>query len=109
MEKKDLIKKEAEKTLQISDGIGKVETNPYLFSKIIDRIEETEPKAKRFNFKLAITVVAICLFTNLAVLFFSQDGNGASDSGYNNSDSVRTAQIKSFATEYSSINNFYFY
>ena len=109
MEKKKLIGHEIEKTLQIAGEIGKTEPNPYLFSKIMNQMEESETTVKRFNFKIAITVVIICLFTNLAVLFFNQDENGVSENNYSISDSVRTARISSFASEYSSINNFYFY
>lgn len=109
MGKKDLIESEVEKALHLAEEIGKAEANPFLFSKIMNRIEKAEPETKRFNFRFAITVVIICLFTNLAVLLFSQNGNGTSENVQIDSDSVRTAQISSFASEYSSINNFYFY
>lgn len=109
MDKKDLIESNLEKTLQVADEIGKAEVNPYLFSKIINKMEEAEPTGKKFNFKLAITVVIVCLFTNLAVLLSYQDENNSGNNSNNVSDSLRTAQIESFASEYSSINNFYFY
>lgn len=109
MEKKEKIVAEAEKTLQVLDGISRADVNPYLFSKIINKMEEAEPAEKKFNFKLAITVVIVCLFTNLAVLLSYRNENNPGNYSKNVSDSLRTAQIKSFASEYSSINNFYFY
>jgi hypothetical protein len=106
---KDKSIEEAEKTLQVLVGINRTELNPYLFSKIINKMKEAEPAGKKFNFKLAITVVVVCLFTNLAVLLSYQDENNSGNYSNNVSDSLRTAQIESFASEYSSINSFYFY
>lgn len=109
MEKKDLIEKEAERTLQAIEGIGRAEANSFLFGKIIHELEEVNPVEKKFSFRLALSVVVICILANLSVMFYDTGNGDSADYGNYNSDSVRTAQIKSFATEYSSINNFYFY
>ena len=109
MEKKDLIEKEAERTLQAIEGIGRAETNPFLYGKIIHGLEDVKPVEKKFSFGLSLSVVVICILANLSVMFFDAGNGDTADYGSCNSDSVRTAQIKSFASEYSSINNFYFY
>lgn len=109
MGKKDLIEKEAEKTLQAIEGIGRPETNPFLYGKIIHGLEEIKTVEKKFSFRFALSVVVICILANLSVMFFDTGNSDSADYGSYNSDSVRTARIKSFATEYSSINNFYFY
>jgi hypothetical protein len=102
---------EAEKTLQVLEGIGKAEMNPFLFTKIMNRMEEADSIVKRFNFKLAITIVVVCLLTNFATIFFDSGSNSYDYSNYNNdnTDSTRIIQIKTLATEYSLTNNYYFY
>jgi hypothetical protein len=111
MEKRTLIENEAEKTLQVMDGIGKAEVNPYLYSKILNGINEPAKAEKKFNFKLALGTIVICLFANLATLLSLQSYNNTAvtTSASNTTDSIRYAKIKSFASEYSSTNNFYFY
>lgn len=109
MEKKDLIEKEAKRTLQAIEGIGRAETNLFLYGKIIQELEDVNPVEKKFSFRLALSVVVICILANLSVMFFDAENGDSADYGNYNSDSVRTAQINSFASEYSSINNFYFY
>jgi hypothetical protein len=112
MEKRNLIEREAEKTLQVMDGIGKAEVNPYLYSKILNGINEPTVAGKRFNFKLALGAIVICLLINLATLLFVQVNNYTAETttvSTNTTDSVRNVQIKSLASEYSSTNNFYFY
>lgn len=93
---------EADKTLQILDGISRAEANPFLFSKIIKRMEEAETVGKRFNFKLAIAVVVICILTNLASYFYISGNNYSADY-------EREFKLKTLATEYSLTNNYYFY
>ncbi|MCX6163902.1 MAG: hypothetical protein NTU73_03410 [Ignavibacteriae bacterium] len=93
---------EAEKTLQALDGIGRVEANPYLFSKIINGMEAGGQEEKRFNFKLAIAVVAICILTNLASYFYTPVNSYSAEY-------EREFKLKTLATEYSSTNNYYFY
>lgn len=109
MEKRDLIESEVEKTLQVADKIGKAEANPYLFTKIANETEGSGVDVKKFRFRLAFTAMVLCLLANLAFLIYNPVENGSNKYVYSVSDSVRTAQIKSFASEYSSTNNFYFY
>jgi hypothetical protein len=114
MEKRNLIECEAEKTLQVMDGIGKAEVNPYLYSKILTGINEPSAVEKKFNFKFALAVFVFCLLANLVTLFSIQSINYTSEATTTSrtniaSDSVWYAQIKSLASEYSSTNNFYFY
>jgi hypothetical protein len=102
MKKEDLIEKEIEMTLNSTDGIGRAEVNPFLYTKIVSRISETERAEKKFNFKLALGIVITCMIINLAAFLFIPQ---YTDSTYY----TREYQIESFASEYSSINNFYFY
>jgi hypothetical protein len=99
---KDKSIEEAEKTLQILNGISRAEANPFLYSKIVNRINDAGIVEKRFNFKLALGIVISCVLINLAAYFYIPQYTG---SEYY----TREYQIKSFASEYSSINNFYFY
>jgi len=102
MEKKDTIENEIERTLSSIDGIERTGVNPYLFNKIALRLEEKNETETRFNFKLALGVVIVCIIVNFAAfLFIPQYSDSANY--------VREYEIKSFASEYSSINNFYFY
>ncbi len=107
MDKKDLIEKEIEKTLRITDEIKSVKANSFLFSKIINKIAENKPIVKSFNFKIAISIVVVCIITNFAVLFNYNKQNNILN--LKNTDSTRMAQIKSLASEYSLTNYFYFY
>jgi hypothetical protein len=106
MGKEDLIENEIEKTLNSIDGIGRAEANPYLYSKIMNRMDEPGDAIKNFNFKLALTIVVICVLVNLgAFLVLPQ---------YTNTDTTVTGDsreynIKTFTSEYYSINNIYFY
>jgi hypothetical protein len=114
MEKRNLIESEAEKTLHVMDGIGKAEVNPYLYNKILAGINDSSSVEKKFNFKFALAVFVFCLLANLVTLFSIQNINYTSEAATTSrtniaSDSVRSAQIKSLASEYSSTNNFYFY
>jgi hypothetical protein len=102
MEKEELIESEIEKTLNSLDGIGRAEANPFLYTKIANRINEAEAGEKKFNFKLALGIVITCMIINLAAFLFIPQ---YTDSAYY----TREYQIESFASEYSSINNFYFY
>jgi hypothetical protein len=108
MEKKDLISKEVERTFHTLDGIERVDANPFLFGKITHNLEDVNPVEKKFNFKFALVAVVVCLLINFATMFYESSNNYTTGT-YSNSDSVRTAQIESFASEYSSTNNFYFY
>jgi hypothetical protein len=111
MEKKDLIENEIEKTLSSLGGISRAEANPFLYTKIANRIGKAEQFEKKFNFKFALGVVISCIVINLAAYLFIPQ--------YINTDTyttpatisadTRESQIKSFASEYSSINNIYFY
>lgn len=112
MENKDLIENEAEKTLQSLDGISRAEANPFLFTKISARLDEPEKSGFKFNFKLALGVVIACIFINLAAfIFIPRDIYTGTDTSTNTSVKTETREdrIKSFASEYSSINNIYFY
>lgn len=102
MEKKDLIEKETEKTLQVLDGVNKAGLNPFLYSKIVNRMEEGVTVEKKFNIKLALGIVIVCIIVNFAAFLFIPK---YSDSEYY----TKEYKIKSFASEYSSINEFYFY
>jgi hypothetical protein len=102
MEKKDLIESEIEKTLSSLDGISRAEANPFLCTKIVSRLNEAEQVEKKFNFKLALGIVITCMIINLAAYLFIPQ---YTDSTYY----TREYQIESLASEYSSINNFYFY
>jgi hypothetical protein len=109
MEKKDLIEKEVGKTLKVIDRIERVDVNPFLFGKIIQRLDEVNPIEKKLNFKFALTVVVMCLIINFAAIFFVSDNNNSTNYTNVNTDSARVVQIESFASEYSSTGNFYFY
>jgi hypothetical protein len=112
MEKKNLIENETEKTLGAFDGIGRVGVNPYLYNKILNGINEPIQSAKKFNFKLALGAVIICFLANLVTLFSIQGSSstaGTTAVKVISSDSTRNVQIKTFASEYLSTNNFYFY
>lgn len=112
MEKRNLIENEAEKTLKALDGIGKAEVNPYLYSKIINGINEPVRTEKKFNFRLALAVMIICFLTNLATMLSVQSSSSTTAGTtvtVNPADSLKYAKIKSFASEYSSTNNYYFY
>jgi hypothetical protein len=102
MEKRDLIESEVKKTLNSLDGISRAEVNPFLYTKIINKMEEADTVERRFNFKIALGVVIVCIIINLAAYLYIPQ---YTDSVYY----TREYQIKSFASEYSSINNFYFY
>jgi len=112
MEKRNLIENEAEKTLQSLDGIGKAEVNPYLYNKILNGINEPAGQEKKFNFRLALAVMIICILTNLATMLSVQSSSSTTAGTtvtVSPADSVRSAQIKSLASEFISTNNFYFY
>ena len=115
MDNKDLIEKETDKTLGALDKIGRAELNPYLYSKILSEINRPSSAERKFNFSFALTVLVICVLINLATLFSVQSYVKSSSatvsavSSVNTADSLRTAEIKSLASEYSSTNNFYFY
>lgn len=111
MEKRNSIESETEKTLDVLEGIGKAEVNPYLYNKILDGINEPIRSAKKFNFKLALGAVIICFLANLVTLFSIQSSSTAGTTVVKviSSDSTRNVQIKTFASEYLSTNNFYFY
>ena len=115
MDKKDLIEQESDKTLGALDGIGKAELNPYLYSKILNEINRPSSAERKFNFGIALTVLLICVFINVATLFSVQSyvksspANVSAVSSVHTADSLRNAEIKSFASEYSSTNTFYFY
>jgi len=111
MKKENSISQEVEKTLKSLDRIERVDVNPFLFGKIMHSLEEVNPVEKKFNFKYALGIVVICFLANLATIFYVSGNDYATTGTYSNNsaDSVRTAQIESFASEYSSTNNFYFY
>jgi len=112
MEKRNLIESETEKTLDVLEGIGKAEVNPYLYNKILDGINEPIRSAKKFNFKLALGAVIICFAANLVTMFSIQGSSSTAGTTVvtnSGTDSTRSAQIRTFASEYLSTNNFYFY
>jgi hypothetical protein len=102
MDKRKLIEKEAEKTLQSLDGISRAEAGPFLFTKIAGRLGEQSRVEKKFNFKLALGVLIIFTLVNLGSYIYVQKDSFISDY-------TREYQIYSFTSEYFSINNFYFY
>lgn len=102
MEKRDLIETEIEKTLNSLDGMDRAEVNPFLYTKIANRLDEQETSESRFNFKVAIAVVIVCLLINLVTYFYSPWNSYTTE--YD-----RETKLQTVATEYSFSNNYYLY
>jgi hypothetical protein len=102
MEKRELIKREAENTLQSLDGISRAEANPFLYTKITGRLGESGRTEKRFNYKLALGVLILFTAVNIGSYIYVQKES-------NTAETSREYRISSFSSEYFSNNNIYFY
>ncbi len=91
-EKKNKINQEVDKTLSSLDGVKRVETSPFIFTRVMQHLEnekETVPFTSTWSFKLAM--FAVLTLVNGFTLYNGLSGIQASQ---------RAAQLDVVAKEY---------
>jgi len=77
MKMDELIGTEVEKTLETARRIERVEADPYLYQRIVGRLNEHEQSPEEVisgrGLKIACTMIALLITFNIYVLFTGQD------------------------------------
>lgn len=94
MENKELIKKKVEDTFNVLEDINKVEVNPFLKHKILQKLNNVEEKKGVINWftpQLQLAAFVIVLLMNASAIYYA----------FNSTEVTTTSDINSFAQEYS--------
>ena len=74
METKNKIQEEINLTMQSIDGIKRADVNPYLFNKVMSRINENDETSVASNrgFRLAFVMLTLFIVVNIFTIFMIQ-------------------------------------
>ncbi|WP_299061404.1 hypothetical protein [uncultured Polaribacter sp.] len=94
MENKEHIKNKVKDTFNVLESINKVEVNPFLKHKILQKLNNVEEKKKEINWftpKLQLAAFVIVLLMNAIAIYYV----------FSSTEVTITSDINSFAQEYS--------
>jgi len=106
------IEQEIDLMLQSLDGIKPAEANPFLYEKIMNRMNTRKRERFIVRYKYAFVSLLIILINVLTLTYFSLTGSETTtvtSTGTQTSTLTRDDKIKNLATEYSIISNTYNY
>src|ERR1044072_4881551 len=101
MMKEELLNKKIEDTLNAADGIKRAEANPFIYTKITEKLKNRGTGIQSlfsasYVFRFAVILMAAVLLNIFTYFNYSSD-----DSIQNTDSNTRTENLKSFAKEYS--------
>ncbi|HPS65974.1 MAG TPA: hypothetical protein PK447_10400 [Ignavibacteria bacterium] len=91
MKQNDKIQDEVNLTLESADRVGRADVNPFLFEKVIYRMEKNPDTGFNIRIKYVLAILILIVLNLFTVLHFKSE----------NSDTESQSRIENFDEEYS--------